>query len=342
MKQKEKPSYLKFRIALITIVLLVLGIGFGFAWHVSRTIPDLSEIEKPQTDLSTQIFTSDGKLIRNLYSEKHRLPVKLTEISPFVLNALIATEDIRFYSHSGVDPKSILTVIYRNLFKGQRSGGSTITMQLARNLFDKVGMERSIIRKVKEMITAVVFERKYTKEEIITSYLNTVSFFGNTYGIENGSKIYFNKHAKDLNIEEAAMLVGVLKATNIYNPVKNPERGLARRNTVLEQLHKYGFIERNETDSLRKLDVNVSEYKMDDHNAGLAPYFTEAVRLEVKEWCKKETWIFIEMVFVFIRLLTPACNGMQKKLPNSICQNCRASLISISTKKNHGNQTRPF
>lgn len=314
--KKPKRSFWKFRIALFIMVSIPVIAVVVFIVDSANNIPELEEIEKPQTDLSTQIFTADGKLIRSLYSEKHRLPVKLAEISPHVLNALIATEDIRFYTHSGIDPKSIMTVIYRNIVKGQRSGGSTISMQLARNLFDKkVGTDKSVFRKLREMITAVILERKYTKEEIIASYLNTVSFYGNTYGIENGSRIFFNKNAGELNIEESALLVGLLKGTAYYNPVNHPERGLQRRNTILNQMEKYGFISPEESDSLKSIEVDLTNFKKEQYSEGLAPYFTEHLRQWLKDWCEERD---LDLYTDGLRVHTTIDSRMQRYAENAV------------------------
>lgn len=286
-KPRKRSPFRIFRFIILGFVLAAILTVVTFVSSVVSNIPDLSEIENPQSDLSTQIYSADGVLIRSLYNEKHRINVPLNEISPHVLNALIATEDIRYYQHSGIDPQAIMAIL-KDMAKGKKTrGGSTITMQLARNMYDKIGRERTIFRKAAEMITAVILERKFTKEEIITYYLNTVSFVGNTYGIQNGSRIFFQKDASELNKEEAALLVGLLKGPGTYNPIRHYERGLARRNTIIEQMQKYGFVEKPEADSLKELPINLSQFRKDDHNVGLAPYFTEHLRGWMSDWCKE-------------------------------------------------------
>lgn len=274
------------RLVFLGFFLAIVAVVGLFIWNVSTTLPPMDVIENPQTDLSTQIYTSDGKLIRNLFSEEHRISVKLNEISPHVLNALIAAEDIRFYQHSGIDPKALFAIV-KDMARGKKArGGSTVTMQLARNLYDQIGRERTIIRKLKEMVVAVLLERSYTKDEIVAAYLNTVSFVGNTYGIQNGSMEYFQKSAADLDVQEAALLVGLLKGTYQYNPRSKPEAAMNRRNTILTQMDQYGFLDDLPVDSLKALPLGL-EAKSDYRDLGLAPYFTEHLRQWLKEWCKK-------------------------------------------------------
>lgn len=276
-----------FRLVFLALVIGVLG-GIGlFISNVINNMPPMDAIENPTTDLSTQIYSSDGKLIRSLYSQEHRISVKLNQISPHVLNALLATEDIRFYNHSGIDPKAFFAIASDVLSGKGARGGSTITMQLSRNLYNQIGRDRSFVRKLKEMVVSVILERNFTKEEIIAAYLNTVSFVGNTYGIQNGAQEYFRKDAEFLKIEESALLVGMLKGTNSYNPRKNPDNALRRRNTILNQMDKYGFIDDEyDVDSLKALPLGVSE-KSDYRDLGLAPYFTEHLRLWLKGWCSE-------------------------------------------------------
>lgn len=263
-------------IGIIAVIIFVIG--------VVNDMPSLAELENPQNDLSTQIYTSDGVLIRSLYTEKNRINVPLEYISPYVIEALIATEDIRFYDHSGIDQLALLAILKDVVATGEARGASTVTMQLARNLYNSVGRKKTIFRKVKEMIVAVILERRFTKDEIVASYLNTVSFVGNSYGVQNAARIYFQKEAIDLEQHEAAMLVGVLKAPDRYNPRNHPERATKRRNTVIEQMEKYEFVTTSQADSLKALPLGVKA-RQDDFNNGMAPYFTEHVRMWMREWC---------------------------------------------------------
>jgi penicillin-binding protein 1A len=282
---KTRRWFRVFRFMILGSVGLVLGL-IGLIIVVALTdLPPMDVIENPHTELSTQIYSADGVLIRNLYDEKHRVSVKLTDISPHVINALIATEDLRFYGHSGIDPQSPFAIV-KELVQGERPrGGSTVSMQLARNLYQMIGRERSIWRKLKEMVVAVVLERSFTKAEIITAYLNTVSFVGNTYGIENGANEFFGKSAKDLQIEEAALLVGLLKATNDYNPRVHPEAAMNRRNTILELMDANGYIPKGvDVNDLKAMPIT-TQAKSDYRELGAAPYFTEHLRQWLKAWC---------------------------------------------------------
>ena len=255
----------------------------GFAFYTTFDLPPLSDLENPKIDLSSQIYTSDGELIGNFHHDENRIYVEMHEISPHVQDALIATEDIRFYDHCGIDAQTMATLVMRNLM-GTRSGGSTLTMQLSKNLYDQVGRERTHIRKVKEMIVSAILEQKFTKTEIIQAYLNTVSFYGNTYGVEMGAKTLFSKPAKDLELHEAALMVGLLKGPSQYNPITKPEAAQKRRNVVLAQMNKYGFITEAEKDSVQAMDLNL-RYKQNTDAWGLAPYFRMEVKKWLEDWC---------------------------------------------------------
>jgi penicillin-binding protein 1A len=283
---KRRRWFRLFRTMLLTGVGLVLALIGGVIVIALTDMPPMDVIENPHSDLSTRIYSADGVIIRNLYEQEHRVSVKLEDISPNVINALIATEDLRFYSHSGIDPQSPFAIA-KELLQGEKPrGGSTISMQLARNLYTMIGRERSIWRKLKEMVVAVVLEHSFTKEEIITAYLNTVSFVGNTYGIENGAEEFFGKDAKSLEVHEAALLVGLLKGTGEYNPRTHPEAALRRRNTILELMDQNGYLSKDmNVDDLKALPLGTKE-KSDYRELGLAPYFTEHLRQWLKVWCK--------------------------------------------------------
>lgn len=294
----------------------ILGGGVGFfllfVGYVVLTMPDLQrDIENPQIDLSSQIFASDvddsgrNVLLGNFYFNEFRENVTLDSISPHVVNALIATEDKRFFEHAGIDLKGLFVAVFDALTRANFRGASTITMQLARNLYDqqtgyyleqqdeaeggKRWIDLKFLRKIKEMIVAVVLERLYTKEEIITSYLNTVSFGGNTYGIQAGAKVYFGKHCAELDIHEAALLVGMLKGTSRYNPVisaRSRERSLNRRNTVIELMATNGYISTEQADTFKAKDLSV-KYSPINHNSGMATFFREYLRKDLKKWARE-------------------------------------------------------
>jgi penicillin-binding protein 1A len=289
-RAKGKSPFRRYRLILLSVVLAPLLLVLGFVVYVIADLPPMAVIENPSTDLSTQVFSADGKLLRSIYGEKHRISVPMTEISPWAFSALIATEDERFMDHNGVDPIALVAIVKDFFIKQQKRGGSTITMQLARNLYDQVGRERSFFRKAKEMVVSIVLERSFTKEEIITAYLNTVSFLGNTYGIESASDELFRKHASELTIEEAALMIGMLKGTSQYNPRKHPERALQRRNEILAKMHAQGFFEKGiELDSLQSRPVELAE-SHDYRDLGIAPYFTEHLRAWLTQWCKEHDY----------------------------------------------------
>ncbi|MFQ3576663.1 MAG: biosynthetic peptidoglycan transglycosylase, partial [Cytophagales bacterium] len=251
------------------IWLYVFSVEINFLWLFGK-MPSIEKLENPKVDLASEIYTSDGVKIGKYFIE-NRTPVDYHQISPYVINALVAVEDIRFYEHSGIDMQAVFSVFYNLVSGGQKRGGSTITQQLAKNLF-KVRGESSmgllgfvpglntLIVKTKEWILSVRLEKSYTKQEIITMYLNTVDFGSRAFGIKTASQTYFNTHPSKLNIQEAAMLVGLLKATTTYSPILNPKNSLARRNVVLDQMAKYGIAEQSLVDSVSKLPIELKYY----------------------------------------------------------------------------------
>lgn len=270
-------SFLAFCVLLFIII--SLG-GFGF-------MPSMEELENPKSNLASEIISSDQKVIGKYFIE-NRSSVHFNDLSPNLVNALIATEDVRFYKHSGVDLKAMFRVMYGVITGRHKGGGSTITQQLAKNLFPRDENRfflKTVIIKLKEWVTAIKLERNYSKEEIIALYLNTVPFGSQTYGIKSASRTFFNKEPKDLTVEEAALMVGVLRAPSWYSPVRNPERALKRREVVLHQMEKEDFITDAQYDSLRSLPIDMSHYKLQDQNNGLATYFREYLREYLVTWC---------------------------------------------------------
>ncbi|MCI4671603.1 MAG: transglycosylase domain-containing protein [Bacteroidia bacterium] len=277
------------RVFLISTATIFIAI-VAFLGYLATDLPPMNLIENPESDLSTQLISADGVVLSRYYSRENRVNVKLNEVSPYVINGLIATEDVRFYGHSGVDPKSFFTILKDVILGDDVRGGSTITMQLSRNLYDEVGNESVYIRKLKEYLVSAYIERKFTKEEIMMAYLNTVNIWGTSYGIETTSRRLFDKAAKDLAIEEAALVVGMLKGQGVYNPFRYPERTQKRRNVVLTQMAKYGMIDssRYSLDSLKSIPLSASLKKQEqEHTKGLAPYFREHIRGWLKTWCKE-------------------------------------------------------
>ena len=256
--------------------------GFG-------DMPDLEVLENPKTNLASEIFTSDGKTLAKYYFNDNRTPVTFDELPTHLVDALIATEDIRFYSHSGIDFKRTFGAALKF---GKDGGGSTITQQLAKLLFTGEGSKDIIERltqKFKEYIIAVRLERNYTKEEIITQYLNLYDFGNNGDGIRSAARIYFGKEPIDLDINESAILVGMLKNSSLYNPRphRNPIGVKNRRNVVLSQMSKYQYLEKKLVDSLRLEPLNLN-YTPESHREGLATYFREFLRSHMKKWINDE------------------------------------------------------
>lgn len=272
---------------LISFVLFFLLLGSTYI-GIWGKLPTYAELDKIKNDEASRIYSSDNKLIGKFYLE-NRITLNYNKISPDVFNALVATEDARFYEHSGVDSRSILRVIFKSLLLGDKSsgGGSTLSQQLAKNLYGR--KSHSILSmpviKVKEMITASRLEKIYTKDEIITLYLNTVPFGESVFGIESASQRYFDTSADKLTTTQAATLVGMLKAPSAYNPRLYPERSKNRRNTVINQMVKYKFLDNTLAENLKKKPLNLRYRRLGD-NTGPATYFRENLRQEVKKIVK--------------------------------------------------------
>lgn len=247
-------------------------------------LPSFEELENPKSFLATEIYSSDAELMGHYFRE-NRSNVLYQNISPQLVDALIATEDRRYYNHSGIDFKGLVRAV---IGFGSAGGASTLTQQLAKNLFHQHPKSKTqrIIQKLKEWIIATRLEKRYTKEEIITMYLNKVEFVNNAHGIKSASRVYFSTTPDSLKIEESAVLVGMVKNPSLYNPLRFPERSKSRRNQVLIQMVKYGDLDPDIADSLKLLDLNL-EYQRVDHNVGIAPYFRETLRQFMKEWASK-------------------------------------------------------
>ncbi len=281
--------YAKFLIWIWIAVFTGIGTFTFFVFMVSwgwfGELPPLEELENPKTYLASEIYAEDGVMLGKYYLQ-NRSNSTYEELSPNIINALIATEDVRFHEHSGIDFRRFTSAV---LFLGKRGGASTITQQLAKNLFPRKRFDNIFNKattKLKEWITAIRIEERYTKEEIITMYLNTVEFGGNSFGISSAAKTFFGTTALELSPIEAAMLVGMLKAPTKYSPVRNPDNAFFRRNTVLGQMLKYDYIDKIAYDTLRAKPIEL-KYQEEDHNDGLAPYFREHLRQDLLAWCEE-------------------------------------------------------
>mgnify|MGYP001813280027 CR=1 FL=1 len=265
--------------------LIIILIFLLASWGVFGKLPDHTVLENPKTNLATEIISSDGKTLGKFYLNDNRTPVGYNELSKYLVDALIATEDIRFHKHSGIDARGTLRAIFK---MGNGGGASTISQQLAKQLFTKKVSDSKFQRafqKVKEWIIAIKLERQYTKEEIIAQYFNIYDFLNNADGIRSASSIYFNKEPAELNLKESAMLVGMFKNSALYNPRRNPKGVKNRRNVVLAQMYKYGFINEKLKDSLQKTDLDVN-YTPQSHRDGIATYFRGYLDGFMKEWIK--------------------------------------------------------
>ena len=258
---------------------------------LSFDLPPMALIENPNSDLSTQLISADGVVLQKYYTRENRVNLRLNEISPHIINALIAAEDARFYSHAGIDPKSFFSIAFDIISGNEIRGGSTITMQLVRNLYQDVTKDGTIIRKLKEYLVSAILERRFTKDEIMEAYLNTVNIYGDAYGVETAANRLFDKSARDLNIEESAMIVGMLKGQGVYNPFRRPENTITRRNVVIGQMVKYGFVDSTlvNVDSIKAIPLGIGLAQQEqEHVKGLAPYFREEVRKWLVDWCEQE------------------------------------------------------
>ena len=256
----------------VFIAIYLIAVDVNFLWLFGKS-PGFSEIKKPSTSEASEIYSADGVLIGKYFNE-NRTPVKYSDVNPIFWKTLIDTEDERFYHHFGIDIPGLFAAAKDAIFRHDARGASTITQQLAKNMFrvrtnystgllGSIPGIRMLIMKSKEWIIATKLEMVYDKEDILTMYANTVDFGANSYGIKTASKTYFNTSPKDLTIEQSAVLVGMLKATTSYNPITNPENSLKRRNTVLWRMHQHNDITKAEYDSLTqipiKLDVKVEK-----------------------------------------------------------------------------------
>jgi len=275
------------------VIALFNLVSWNFLWLFGSS-PTLEGLQGPQLALPSLVYSADSVLLGKYFRE-NRTPVETREISPHLFHALIATEDIRFEQHSGIDPGATVNIFY-TLLRGDGRGGSTITQQLAKNLFKtrrgsstqgllaRVPGLSTLIAKIKEWNTSIKLEQSYTKEEIITYYFNTVDFGRNSYGINAAAKSFFSKKPSQITKEEAALLVGMLKATSSYNPFRNPERALARRNIVLGQMQKYRFISRKELDSLSGIPLALHASK-EEHSDGPLEYYNTHLTELLEKWC---------------------------------------------------------
>ena len=308
------------RIIRNSLGIILLGILFilGISYFLARDLPSLEQLENYDPDLVTRIYSADGIVLNELFVQK-RVFVELDKIPTHMQNAVIASEDRQFYDHWGLSLRSVARAIVINtLSMSYRQGFSTITQQLARNLYKSVGFEDSIIRKIKEVITAIQIERTYTKGEILEMYLNTVHFGHGTYGVEAATKRFFGKESKELTIDESALLVGLLPSPARYSPIHHPERAIRRRNTVLRLLRDQDFIHVSEFEEYRAKSLeSIQEFT----KRGSAPYFTEHVRRILE---KEDEILDINIYRDGLKIYTTLDSRLQTIAEDAIMQSIRA------------------
>ncbi|WP_374950351.1 transglycosylase domain-containing protein, partial [Mucilaginibacter sp.] len=302
MFREIKNRFLRyFTVFIYFIIIFFCAIELNFLWLFGYS-PDMQDIKTPTMSLSSEVYTADGKLIGRFYKE-NRSPVDFKSISHNLINALVATEDARFYKHHGVDFYAFATSMLSTA-KGERRGGSTITQQLAKNLFSTrkrksqgiishVPVLKTIVFKFKEWLTAFKIERLYSKQQIITLYLNTVPFGNNSYGIKTATLKYFNKTPDAVTPAEAATLVGMLKATSTYNPISNPEKATERRNVALSQMQKYGYLSKAayEVEVQKPIGLDLSYVEKSGQEDS---YIRRAVEKWLDKWCKQNDYNLYE------------------------------------------------
>lgn len=323
MLKRVKNKFLRFLIiAVYALIILVCAVEINFLWLFGYS-PTRQDIQAPILNSSSELYTADSVLIGTFYKE-NRTIIPYDSISPTAINALIATEDIRFFKHRGVDFRAVLASLLSTA-KGDKRGGSTITQQLAKNLYrtrynkqggllGKIPGLRMGVIKFKEWMTAYKLESRYSKEEILTLYLNTVSFSNNRYGIEMVSRRYFNIPASQLNTPQAALLIGMLKATTLYNPNRNPENAKNRRNTVLHQMTKAGFISEQQFQEFSAEDLKLNEGKLEE-NASEDSYIRAAALRFLKEWSEENEYDIYEDG---LKIYTTIDSRMQQKAEEAV------------------------
>lgn len=317
---------------------------FAFAnWGIFGSMPTFDELENPASSVATEIISADGKTLGKFYLE-NRVPVKYEDLPQHLVNALIATEDERFREHSGIDARGTLRAVFS---AGSSGGASTISQQLAKNLFHGSSGSTNklfrVIQKIKEWIIAVKLERQYTKNEIIAYYLNTVDFVSNAYGIRSASNIYFAKEPKDLTVEEAAVLVGMLQAPSRYNPRFNQERAQTRRNVVLGQMEKNGYLTTAEKQKYQAMPL-VINYTPETHTKGYATYFREYLRDYMRKWVKenpKKDGSTYDIYRDGLRIYTTIDSRMQEYAEEAVDMHL-ANLQQEFFIQQKGNKNAPF
>jgi penicillin-binding protein 1A len=343
--KKYKLYYYGFWMIFIIGILSVSGIFYSASIGALGEMPDFRQLENPNTNLATEIISSDNKILGKFHFGENRTPIEFSDLPKHLVDALIATEDERFYGHSGIDFKAtVRAIIYLN----KRGGASTISQQLARQLFVGVRSKNifeALTQKAKEWVIAVRLEKQYTKEEIITMYLNIYDFGYNGDGIKSASSIFFGKHINALSLEESAVLVGMLKNSSYYNPIRRPELVKSRRNVVFGQMRKNNHLNDKQLDSLKQLPLEIN-YTPQSHREGLATYFRAYLQRFMKDWTKNNTKSDGSNYNIYLdglKIYTTINHEMQQYAEESVklhMANLQEEFFNQNTKKL--NPTAPF
>ena len=348
MAKKKETNFKKYIKRFWIIVLggfaSILLVFLLASWGIFGELPTFEELENPEKNLATEVISSDGVTLGK-YAFKNRTPVGFSDLPENLVNALIATEDERFYEHSGIDFRGLARAIVK---LGKGGGASTITQQLAKNLFNKGGSSSTLKRltqKVKEWIVATKLERQYTKNEIVAMYLNTQGFLFNAIGIRSASRIYFGKEPKNLDIQESAILVAMLKNPRQFNPNREISKGksLVRRNVVFAQMAKNEFITQKEKDSLQQLPLKIN-FTPESHNDGLATYFREYLRGYLKKWTKNNPKPNGELYNINrdgLKIFVTIDSRMQQYAQEAVQEHI-SNLQKYFFKEQQKNETAPF
>ncbi len=343
-------KYIRWFWMLFSGGILVVALLFLLAsWGVFGEMPTFEDLENPKNNLASQIISSDGEILGKFYFNDNRTPIDYNELPQHLVDALIATEDVRYHKHSGIDARGTVRAF---VFLGKRGGASTISQQLARQLFVGVRSKNKFevaTQKIKEWVIATRLERQYTKEEIIAQYFNIYDFGNNADGIRSAARIYFGKEPKDLELKESAMLVGMFKNSSLYNPRpnRNPIGVKNRRNVVLSQMEKYGYIDETIKDSLQKTELDL-KYTPESHSEGLATYFREYLRGFMKKWVndkanRKPDGSKYSIYSDGLKIYTTIDSRMQKHAENAVAQHMprlQAEFFHQNTVRR--NPTAPF
>ena len=344
---KGQPWWYKAIAGIISFVVFVIlyftVVNLNFLWLFGKS-PTIHSIMHPETSEASELYSEDSVLIGKYFNE-NRTPVEYEEINPVFFKALIDTEDERFYSHHGIDFQGLFAA-FKDILKGHARGASTLTQQLVKNMFrvrtqystgllGKIPGVKILIMKSKEWVLAVELEMFYEKKEILTMYANTVDFGSNAFGIKTAAKTYFNTTPKDLTAEQAAVLVGLLKATSTYNPRINPENSIMRRNVVLDNMQKHGHLTKQECDSIKKLPLGLN-YKVETVYDGKALYFREAVANYLRQWCKDNG---IDLYSAGLKIYSTLNYKMQKYAEEALVKQMRTVQRNF---RNHWGDQDPW